>query len=52
MNLFVLAFFACFVCLFCLDRCSSTILMIDHSALCCMSVQSLAICIGSFSIEM
>ena len=45
-------FFLLFLCLFCLIRCSSTILVIDNPALCCMSVQSLARCMDSFSFEM
>ena len=32
--------------------CSSTIFMMDDSTLCCMSVQSLARYMGSFSFEM
>ena len=53
MSSFIFTFFLLlFLCLFCLIRCSSTILVIDNSVLCCMSVQSLARCMDSFSFEM
>ena len=44
-------FLLIFLC-FCLDKCFSMIWMIDDSALCWMSEQSFATCMGSLSFEM
>ena len=55
MNFFIIFFlFFIFFCCFgiCSVRCSSTILIMDRSTLCCMSLQSLARFMGNFNFYM
>ena len=52
MNFFIFYFFLLFWHLFCSVRCSSTILIMDRSTLCCMSLQSLARFMGNFNFYM
>ena len=47
-----ITFLFLFLCLFCFVKYCSTILIMDKSALCCMSVQNLARFMGKFSLEM
>ena len=49
---FIFNFFLLFWHLFCSVRCSSTILIMDRSTLCCMSLQSLARFMGNFNFYM